>query len=231
MTPVRYELRDAIATITMDDGKRNVLSLAMFDALTGALDRAAADRATVVLTGREGVFSAGFDLHTLGAGGDDASRMVRAGFELAERLLGFPMPVVVACTGHAIAMGAFLLLAGDHRLGAAGPFKIGATEVALGITMPFFGVEICRQRLAPPYFHRAVINAEVFGPDDAAAAGFVDRVVAADALADAARAVAVGLQRLDASVHAATKRRARSHALAAVRAAIEADAAAFATAP
>lgn len=151
-------------------------------ALAGAFDRAADDHVTVILTGREGVFSAGFDLHTLAVGGDDAYRMVRAGFELAARLLAFPTPVVVACTGHALAMGAFLLLAGDHRLGAPGPYKIGATEVALGITMPHFGIEICRQRLVPAYFHRTVINAEVYGPEEAVAAGFLDRMVAGDGL-------------------------------------------------
>src|SRR5207253_1844506 len=96
-----------------------------------------------------------------------------------------------------------------------------------GITMPFFGVEICRQRLAPAWFHRAVINAEVFAPDDAVAAGFLDRVVPGAQLASAAHEVAATLTRLDASVHAATKRRARGPALAAVRAAIEADAEAF----
>lgn len=224
---VTFHRHDAIATIAMDDGKRNVLSLDMFAALASALDRAEAERATVVLTGREGVFSAGFDLRVLMAGGEDAYRMVRTGFELAERLLAFPTPVVVACTGHALAMGVFLLLAGDYRLGAPGPYKIGATEVALGITMPHFGVEICRQRLSPAYFNRAVINAEVFAPDEAATAGFLDRIVPAEALEATAREVAAGLAKLDAGIHAATKVRARAQALRAVRAAIEADATAF----
>src|SRR5215471_4063329 len=103
--PLSYELREGIATISMDDGKSNVLSLGMFTEINRALDRAETDRAVVVLTGREGVFSAGFDLRVLGAGGTDAHTMVRTGFELAERLLSFPVPVVIACTGHAIAMG------------------------------------------------------------------------------------------------------------------------------
>src|SRR5258705_6292844 len=131
----------------------------MFGLLGGAFDRAKADRAAVVLSGRAGVFSAGFDLRVLRAGGADATAMVRTGFELAERLLAFPTPVVVACTGHALAMGAFLLLAGDYRLGTPGAYKIGVTEVALGITMPFFGIEICPQRLAPPQFPPAVGHA------------------------------------------------------------------------
>src|SRR5262245_46427735 len=179
---VAYRLEESVATITMDDGKMNVLSLDMFAQLAAALDRAEADRAVVLLTGRPGVFSAGFDLRVLGAGGPGAHELVRTGFELAERLLAFPAPVVVACPGHALAMGAFLLLAGDYRVGAAGAHKIGANEVEIGITMPFFGVEICRQRLAPAHFHRAVVTAEVYRPEDAVAAGFLDRVVPAPEL-------------------------------------------------
>jgi enoyl-CoA hydratase len=224
---VGYQLRDSIATITMDDGQRNVLSPAMFAAINGALDRAAADRAVVLFTGREGVFSAGFDLRVLGGGGADAFRMVKEGFELAERILSFPAPVVVACSGHAIAMGVFLLLSGDYRIGAAGPYKLGANEVAIGITMPFFGVEMCRQRLAPAHFHRAVINAEIYRPEDAVAAGFLDQVVPAAELQEAARGKAAELARLNIDVHTATKLRAREPALKAVRAAIEADGAAF----
>jgi enoyl-CoA hydratase/carnithine racemase len=224
---VAYRLDDSIATITMDDGKMNVLSLAMFAELNAALDRAAADRAVVVLTGRDGVFSAGFDLRALGAGGRDASELVRTGFALAERILSFPAPVVVACTGHALAMGVFLVLAGDYRVGAAGAHRIGANEVAIGITMPFFGIEICRQRLAPAHFHRAVINAEIYAPEDAVAAGFLDRVVPASDLQAVARGIAVGLAKLDFDVHAASKLRARDHALRAIRAAIDADDVAF----
>src|SRR5262249_36054499 len=118
-TPVTYQLEDSIARISMDDGKMNVLSVDMLFELGRAFDRAKADRAVVLLAGREGVFSGGFDLRALAAGGPDAYTMVRMGFELAERILAFPTPVVVACTGHAIAMGAFLLLSGDYRVGAA----------------------------------------------------------------------------------------------------------------
>jgi enoyl-CoA hydratase/carnithine racemase len=224
---VSYRLRDAVATITMDDGKMNVLSIDTFAQLNDAFDRAKSDRAVVVLTGREGAFSAGFDMRILAAGGPEAHRMVRMGFELAERILAFPAPVVVACTGHAIAMGVFLVLAGDYRVGAAGAYKIGANEVAIGITMPFFGVEMCRQRLAPAHFQRAVINAEFYRPDDAVAAGFLDRVVPAAELPDVTRSIATGLARLNADVHTASKLRARDHALKAIRAAIEADAVAF----
>ena len=222
-TLVSYRLRDSVATITMDDGKVNALSLAMFTELGAAFDQAAADRAVVVLTGREGVLSAGFDLPVLRAGGREAAKMLRAGFDLAERMLAFPAPVLVACPGHAIAMGVFLLLSGDYRIGAAGPYKLTANEVAIGITMPLAAVEICRQRLTPACFNRAIALAEVFRPEDAVAAGFLDRVVPPAELAEAAAAAAADLARLDLDAHAASKLRARQPALTALREAIDRD--------
>jgi enoyl-CoA hydratase len=220
----RYELADGIATITLDDGKANALSPAMLAELNGALDRAQADKALVVLTGREGMFSAGFDLGVMGRGGEEAFSMLLAGFRLAERLLSFPKPVVIACSGHALAMGVFLVLSGDERIGVEGAFKIGANEVAICLTMPYSAVEICRQRLAPAHFQRAVNNAEIYAPAEAVAAGFLDRLVPASELAVQARAAAVRLARLNQPAHAASKLRSRAHSLAALRQAIEADA-------
>jgi enoyl-CoA hydratase len=153
--------------------------------------------------------------------------MVTVGFELAERVLSFPMPVVIACNGHAIAMGVFLLLSGDYRVGAAGRYKIVANEVAIGLTMPRAAVEICRQRLAPAHFHRAVILSEVYSPDDAAAAGFLDRITSGSDLLTEARTTALGLKKLNMDAHTATKLRARDQALTAIRAAIESDQAAL----
>jgi enoyl-CoA hydratase len=224
-----YRLTQSVATISLDDGKVNVMSLQMLDALNEALDRAQWDQAIVVLTGRPGVFSAGFDLPVLRAGGVASAQMIQRGFQLAERLLSFPFPVVIACSGHALAMGAFLVLSGDHRLGADGPFKIGANEVAIGLTMPRFGVEICRQRLAPAHFHRAVVNAEIYAPDAAVGAGFLDQLVPAQDLMATAQLAAARLRALDMRAHAETKLRARTQALAAIRTAIDADAAEFAS--
>jgi enoyl-CoA hydratase/carnithine racemase len=224
---VGYELEDGIATVTMDDGKVNVMSVPMLADVNAALDQAEADRAVVVLAGRDGVFSAGFDLPVLRAGGSRAVSMVRAGFELAERLLAFPLPVVMACTGHAVAMGAFLLLSGDYRLGASGTYKLTANEVAIGLTMPRAAVEVLRQRLTPAHFNRAVTLAEPFSPANAVEAGFLDQVVEPDELHHAAHDIAVQLTKLDLDAHKASKLRARHHALEALRAGIETDYARF----
>jgi enoyl-CoA hydratase len=220
---VGYELKDSVATITMNDGKVNVMSMAMTSALNAALDRAEADRAIIVLTGRPGVFSAGFDLNTLTAGGDDAQKMVTMGFELAYRMLSFPTPIIVACSGHAIAMGVFVLLAGDYRLAADGPFKIGANEVAIGLTMPHFGVEMARHRIAPTHFSRAVMFAEMYAPAEALAAGFLDKVVPAAELQTEAQKLAAAMTKLNMAIFTASKNRVREQAVKAVRAAIDAD--------
>jgi len=218
---VTYQRTDLIATITMDDGKVNVMSPAMLSELNKALDRALADKAVVVLIGRTGVFSAGFDLNVLKAGGAEADKMVRAGFELAKRMLSFPTPIVVACTGHALAMGVFLVLSADYRVGAEGEFKLGANEVAIGLTVPQVAIELCRLRLAPAHFNRAVINAEPYAPLGAVEAGFLDRIVPATELMGVALGAASQLAKLHMPSHAATKLRARAQALEAITRALE----------
>ena len=147
---VSYRCADSVAHITMDDGKVNVLSSPMQAELHDALNQAERDEAVVIITGRPGVFSGGFDLGVLRAGGEDALAMLRGGFELAERLLSFPSPVVIACSGHAVAMALFVVLSGDYRIGVTGDARFTANEVAIGLAMPRAAIEICRQRLTPP---------------------------------------------------------------------------------
>jgi enoyl-CoA hydratase len=209
----------------MDDGKANVLSSAMLAELNAALDRALAHDSVVVLTGRPGIFSAGFDLTVLQRGGSEAAAMVLAGFATAERLLSFPTPVVAACGGHAVAMGVFLLLAADYRIGTQGVFTIAANEVAIGLAMPRAAVEIMRQRVTPSCFHRAVALAEAFDPDTAVQAGLLDRVVHRDELLAVAHDMAHTFGELDLPAHQTSKLRARASALSALRVAILADAA------
>ncbi|MDB4990323.1 MAG: crotonase/enoyl-CoA hydratase family protein [Myxococcaceae bacterium] len=220
---VSYRLDGQVATITMDDGKRNALSVAMLSELDSALDRATSDKAIVILTGREGVLSAGFDLTVLKRGGAEAFDMLHAGFALPAKMLAFPRPIIVACSGHAIAMGVFMLLSADYRFGVPGPFKFAANEVAIGLTMPRVAIEVCRQRLTPASFSRAVLLAEVFDPDNAVQAGFLDRVVPVDELLPSAQKLAAELTKLDLRAHAESKLRMRRDVLAAIQAGSLAD--------
>lgn len=221
---VTYEAEGPVAIVTMDDGKVNSLSPALLSEVDGALDRAQAEGAVVVLTGREGVFSAGFDLPTLQAGGPDAIAMVRAGFELAHRLLSFPMPVVIACSGHAVAMGLFLVLSGDHRIGVQGAaHKIVANEVAIGLTLPRAAIEICRERVDPAHLSRILTLAETFSPDTAVGTGLLDGVAPPGELLTVARATAERLAGLDLGAHAATKLRVREQVLTRLRAALDSE--------
>lgn len=221
---VRFHAESNCSVIAMDDGRLNLMSPAMLRALHQAFDRAERDRRVVVLKGRENIFSAGFDLKVIRAGDPYAVYdMMRLGAELALRILEFPLPVVGVAPGHAYPMGAFLLLASDIRIGAAGPFRFGLNEVAIGIAVPSFAVELARQRLTPAYFQRTTLTGEMFGPEEAVAAGFLDQVFDPSALDGAAQQIVDNLSKIDLTQHAVTKRRTRRLAIAAVREAIEAE--------
>jgi len=220
---VTFEIEDSIATLTMDDGKRNALSPAMFDELYEALERAEREDAAVVITGREGVLSAGFDLKVMKAGGVQAVKMLRAGYGLTARLLSFPKPVVIASPGHAYAMGAFMLLSGDYRFGVPGPYTYVANEVAIGLPMPRVACEVLRLRLNPAARERAVILSEEFSPEKALQVGFIDALVPVERLLDDARGKAAALLELDPAAHAISKKRLRADTLRNIRASLPLD--------
>ncbi len=220
---ISYELSDGIATLTLSNGKVNAVSPQVIADLNTALDRAGDDRAVVILTGQPGILSGGYDLKVMMAGPQQALDLVTAGSTLARRMLAHPYPIVVACPGHAVAKGAFLLLSADHRIGVTGPFKIGLNEVTIGMTMHHAGIELARDRLRRSYFNRCVINAEMLDPQHAVEAGFLDAVVAPDELMSAARTAAARLATLNMPAHAATKVKARAEFLATLDRGIELD--------
>ena len=223
-TALNYELSDGIATLTMDDGKANALGLTMLAAINAGLDRAEADKAAVVvIAGRDKMFSGGFDLAAFKRSPTEVVEMLGAGALLAQRLLSFRVPVVAAATGHAVAMGSFLLLSCDARIGANVESKFHINEVAIGMILPFFAIEICRQRLTSAAMTQAVILATPMNGPQAMAAGILDEVVAPEAVLSRARERAMALKALVPGAHTATKLRIRQPALEALKAAIAQD--------
>ena len=168
---ISYHLEDGIATLTLSNGKVNVISPDVIAEFNAALDRAVTDRAVVIITGQPGILSGGYDLKVMTAGPREAVALVTSGSTLARRLLSHPFPVIVACPGHAVAKGAFLLLSADYRIGVDGPFSIGLNEVQIGMTMHHAGIEIARDRLNKVALQRSVVNGEMFSPQGAVAAG------------------------------------------------------------
>ena len=220
---VTYTLSGNVATIAMDDGKANVLSTDMIAQLNAAFDKAEADKAIVILTGREGMFSGGFNLKEMQAGPEEAMLLTSKGSKLARRIMAFPTPVIMAATGHTIAMGAFLALACDYRMIIEGDYKIGLNETLIGMTMHNFGIELARYRLPNHYFNRCVINAEIFNPKGAVHAGFFDRVVPAEQFPMAGPMAGQMFGQLNKDAFKNTKRRSRKAAFAVLDKAIEDD--------
>ena len=220
---ISYHLEDGIATLTLSNGKVNAISPDVITAFNAALDQAELDRAVVIITGQPGILSAGYDLKVMTAGPAQAIELVRQGSTLARRLLAHPFPVIVACPGHAVAKGAFLLLSADYRIGVEGPFTIGLNEVQIGMTMHHAGIELARDRLRKSAFQRSVINAEMFDPLGALQAGFLDKVVAPEALHTAALEAARQLKKLNMNAHKQTKLKVRKALLEALDDAILQD--------
>jgi enoyl-CoA hydratase len=221
---VHYELSENTAILRIDDGKANALNPSVIAALRDGLTRAEKEAAAVLLTGRPGRFSAGFDLGVLRDGGPDAARgLVTAGAELAVHIARHPTPVVIACNGHALAMGAVLLLAADLRIGASGDFKIGFNEVAIGMATPIFLAEFARERLSKRHLLRATVQAEIYTPESAVDAGFLDRVAAPDDLFAAALEESQRLAQLPRAALARTRGIVRGEVLERIEATLAED--------
>lgn len=220
---IAYHLEDGIATLTLSNGKVNAISPQVIADFNAALDRAEQDRAVVIITGQPGILSGGYDLKVMTAGPEQAVNLVTQGSTLARRLLAHPFPVVVACPGHAVAKGAFLLLSVDYRIGVDGPFSIGLNEVQIGMTMHHAGIELARDRLRKSAFHRSVINGEMFNPQHAMDAGFLDKVVQPEELHTAALEAARQLKKINMKAHKNTKLKVRKALLDTLGNAIELD--------
>ncbi|MBX8532963.1 crotonase/enoyl-CoA hydratase family protein [Pseudomonas cichorii] len=220
---ISYQLEDGIATLTLNNGKVNAISPDVIAAFNAALDQAETDRAVVIVTGQPGILSGGYDLKVMTSSAEAAIDLVSRGSTLARRMLAHPFPIIVACPGHAVAKGAFLLLSADYRIGVEGPFNIGLNEVQIGMTMHHVGIELARDRLRKSAFHRSVINAEMFDPKGALNAGFLDKVVSIDELQETARTAALQLKKINMNAHRKTKLKVRKALLDTLDAAIELD--------
>ncbi len=220
---VTYSLTDGVATLTLCNGKVNAISHPLIADFNAALDQAQTDQAIVLVTGQPGILSGGYDLKTMLSDRQNAIDLVTAGSTLARRMLAHPYPIIIACPGHAVAKGAFLLLAADYRIGVEGPYNIGLNEVKIGMTMHQVGISLARNRLSNAHFQRAVINAEIFTPTSAVTAGFLDQVVNAERLLPMATEIAQQLKGLNMTAHGQTKLKVRKEFLEALDIAIEAD--------
>lgn len=222
---VTFERRGAVGVATLANGKANAISFEVVDRLNAALDEVEKDDAlgALVITGRPGMFSGGFDLQVMGGGGRATFDLVTAGGAFAHRCYGGSVPVVAAASGHAVAMGALLLLGSHYRVGARGAFKIGLIETTIGMVLPDWSVALTEERLSKRHFQQATIEARVYTPDEAADAGFLDVVVESETLLDAAVAEADRLAGLNRAAYAGICAKVRGPGAARIADLLDAD--------
>ncbi len=204
---VHYTEESDYCIIAMDDGKANALSFDMLEQVNAAFDRAEKAGKVVIFTGREGRFSAGFDLNIMVQGGEIMFKLLTAGGNLARRIFNFPVPVIIASNGHTMAMAAILLLCADYRIGTKGAYKVGLNETAIGMVMPHFGVALGQYRLAKPYLQQAIALATVYTPEQAVTASYLDEAVEAEQLLERAKELATSYAALDMNAYRTTKAR------------------------
>ncbi len=214
--------------IRLDDGKVNVLSHDVIAALQESLDRAESEAKAVVMIGRPGKFSAGFDLKVMQSSPEAASNLFRAGMDLFVRLYEFPIPVVTGCTGHALAAGAIWLMCCDVRIGADTPTKVGLNETAIGMVLPSSVITLARDRLSPRHVHSSTLLARLYSPAEAVDVGYLDWVVPEDELEGAAVSEAAGLaEGLALKAFAGTRRLIRGPVAESVREILDQDTRSF----
>ncbi len=218
-----YTLDNKVAVIQMDDGKANALSRPMIDALLAALARAEQEASAVVLAGRPEKFCAGFDLRVMMSGPEAAKDLLRAGSDLLMKLYGATVPLVIACTGHALAGGALVVLTGDYRIGAQGPFKIGLNEVSLGMPVPVLAMELARDRLSKRALVQATLLGQIYDAEGALRVGYLDEVVTPDQVLERAKAEAARLGALSRPAFRATKTRLRGKTIEYITATMDSD--------
>ena len=185
-----------VSIIHMDDGKVNVFSPEMIQNFEKIMDKIPTNKGSVLITGRPGMFSAGFDLKVMMSSPENAAAMVKSGFLMLKRVFSFPRPVVAACSGHAIALGAFLLCSSDYRVGGEGDFKGGANELRNNMIVPTPILEIAKFKLTKSHKQRALLNAEMYSIKDSIEPGYIDEVASPESFYDVALAKAKDLATL-----------------------------------
>jgi enoyl-CoA hydratase len=218
-----YSLEDKVAVVRMDDGKANALSQQMIEALLAALARAESEASAIVLAGRAERFCAGFDLKVMMSGPQNAATLLTAGSELLMKLYASTVPLVIACTGHALAGGALVVLTGDYRIGAAGAYRIGLNEVSIGLPVPVLAMELARDRLSKRQLVHATLGAQIYDPETALSAGYLDAVVAPDEVLARAKSEAARLGAFPRKAFVGTKTRLRGATIDKIRSSLATD--------
>ena len=179
--------KDDISIITLDDGKANVFSPKMIQDVNECLDKVPTESGALIITGRDGIFSAGFDLKIISSGDIQATMdMSLSGFKLLSRIFSFPRPILAACSGHGIALGTFLLCCCDYRIGVKGDYMIGANEMRTNMVIPIPILELISHRVTASHKYRAILGAEMYSIQDGVEAGLIDEIVDSKDLMEAA---------------------------------------------
>jgi enoyl-CoA hydratase/carnithine racemase len=187
---IGLERRGAVTVLRLDHGKVHALDVVLLGELIDALDAIeATDARAVVFTATGRVFCAGVDLQqVLDGGADYLERFIPLLITAFDRLFSYPLPVVAAVNGAAVAGGCVLACACDRRILVEGG-RIGASELLVGVPFPVSALEILRWACGDKT-EEVVLGGRLYGSDEAPSVGLAHDIAPADGLLDRALAVA-----------------------------------------
>ena len=225
MRAVEYEIENGVATITMNDGRANIMNAPFVSSLMAAFEKAERDEAAVVLrSGLPTIYSAGFDVRVFAArDAEEALEMVKTGGELVYAMLTFSRPIVAVAQGHVFPMGLFTLLAADYRIADDQDFRWVLNEVEIGIVPPLYAFRLLQGRLSAAWVARALSTAERFSAKEGLEAGVFHEIASTADLNARTRAVAARLAALPSAAFDGIKQRLNADIAAEIRSVIDSE--------
>src|SRR3954453_6258719 len=221
---IHVEERGEVALVRIDRPPANAMDLDLLRAANVAREELeAGPPGAVVLTGRDGFFSAGVDLKaapTLGP--PDQREMVDGINRLFAGWYSFPRPVVCAVNGHAIAGGLILALCADYRV-CSTEGRLGLTELRAGIPYPAAAMVVVRRELTAQAARQLVLGADLIDTHRAHELGVVDELATPDPVVDHALERAGELAALPRDAYERVKAQVRGPAVEEIEAAVAAD--------
>lgn len=193
MNTLQLTVQDNLAIITLDRGRSNPINLEMINELTAAVKDLGADDniGGLIITGKEGFFSAGIDLIEAYAYDQEQSKAFWSSLLLMQSTLSaFTKPFVAAITGHSPAGGCIIAMCSDYRIMANGKFIIGLNEVPVGIIVPEAVFHLYAFWLGSRKAYQYLLEGKLLNVEEALKDGLIDEICPpADVFAAAERKV------------------------------------------
>ncbi len=198
MSTIKVTIKDRVAIISLDKGRSNAINTTMVDELQKMILNIEKDEniGGIILTGKEGFFTAGLDLIELYDYDKEQIKTFWIKFlDLIKTLTLFKKPIIAAISGHSPAGGCIFAICCDYRVMAEGKYIIGLNEVPVGIIVPESIFELYAFWIGKAKAYQNLLEGKLMGTEEALSIGLIDATAPIESLMTAAeKKIALYLQ-------------------------------------